>query len=75
VTADHQTKNAAYFAQGGGAIVVKEQDILAVPDLVKTLLDDEARLAEMGAAMRRIARPDAAAAIADGLLELARGRL
>jgi UDP-N-acetylglucosamine--N-acetylmuramyl-(pentapeptide) pyrophosphoryl-undecaprenol N-acetylglucosamine transferase len=74
VTADHQTKNAAYFAQGGGAVVVREQEILAVPDLVKTLLADEGRLAEMGAAMRRIARPEAAGAIADALLELARGR-
>jgi UDP-N-acetylglucosamine--N-acetylmuramyl-(pentapeptide) pyrophosphoryl-undecaprenol N-acetylglucosamine transferase len=73
VTADHQTKNAAYFAQGGGAIVVSERDILAVPDLVKSLLADESRRAQMGAAMRRLARPDAAGDIADALIALARG--
>jgi UDP-N-acetylglucosamine--N-acetylmuramyl-(pentapeptide) pyrophosphoryl-undecaprenol N-acetylglucosamine transferase len=73
VTADHQTKNAAYFAQGGGAVVVSERDILAVPDLVKSLLADETRLTQMGAAMRRLARPDAAGDIADALIALARG--
>jgi UDP-N-acetylglucosamine--N-acetylmuramyl-(pentapeptide) pyrophosphoryl-undecaprenol N-acetylglucosamine transferase len=72
VTADHQTKNAAYFARGGGAIVVREPELLAVPDLVKSLLADPARLAQMGAAMTRIARPEAAGDIADALLELAR---
>jgi UDP-N-acetylglucosamine--N-acetylmuramyl-(pentapeptide) pyrophosphoryl-undecaprenol N-acetylglucosamine transferase len=73
VTADHQTKNAAYFSADGGAVVVAERDILAVPDLVKSLLADESRLAQMGAAMRRLAKPDAAAQIADALVALARG--
>jgi UDP-N-acetylglucosamine:LPS N-acetylglucosamine transferase len=53
---------------------VSERDILAVPDLVTSLLADEARLAQMGAAMRRLARPDAAGAIADALVALARSR-
>ena len=72
-TADHQAKNAEYFARDGGGIVVKEADILAVPDLVRSLLGDRERLARMGEAMRRLARPDAAARIARELILLAQG--
>jgi len=48
-TGDHQTKNARYFEQGGGAIVVPEADIVRVPDLIRSLLEDAPRLAEMSA--------------------------
>jgi UDP-N-acetylglucosamine--N-acetylmuramyl-(pentapeptide) pyrophosphoryl-undecaprenol N-acetylglucosamine transferase len=68
VTADHQTKNARYFE--GGAIVVPELEIDRVPDLVRSLLDDPARLAELGAGMRRLAKPDAADVIAEELVAL-----
>jgi UDP-N-acetylglucosamine--N-acetylmuramyl-(pentapeptide) pyrophosphoryl-undecaprenol N-acetylglucosamine transferase len=71
-TADHQTKNARYFEQGGGALVVPEKD-LDLPSQVLELLDDRARLEEMGEAMRRLARPDAAEVIAEELIALARG--
>ncbi len=71
VTADHQTKNARYFEAGGGAIVVPEAELSRVPELVRSLLGDPARLAEMGAAMLRVARPDAADQIAEELLALA----
>jgi UDP-N-acetylglucosamine--N-acetylmuramyl-(pentapeptide) pyrophosphoryl-undecaprenol N-acetylglucosamine transferase len=69
VTADHQTKNARYFE--GGAVVVPEFEIGHVPELVRSLLDDPKRLAEMGQEMRRRARPDAAAEIAEELIGLA----
>ncbi len=71
VTADHQTKNARYFGAGGGAVVVPETELSRVPELVRSLLGDPERLAEMGAAMLRVARPDAAAEIAEELLALA----
>ena len=71
-TGDHQTQNARHFVQAGGAILVPELDLDDVPELVRTLLDDEPRLEEMGAAMRGAARPDAAAEIADELIALAR---
>jgi UDP-N-acetylglucosamine--N-acetylmuramyl-(pentapeptide) pyrophosphoryl-undecaprenol N-acetylglucosamine transferase len=71
VTADHQTKNARYFAAGGGAVVVPEAELARVPELVHSLLGDPARLAKMGAAMLRVARPDAADQIAEELLALA----
>jgi UDP-N-acetylglucosamine--N-acetylmuramyl-(pentapeptide) pyrophosphoryl-undecaprenol N-acetylglucosamine transferase len=71
-TGDHQTKNAQYFQRAGGAVVVQESELGTVPSLVRSLLDDPARLAAMGEAMRTVARPDAADEIAEALLELVR---
>jgi UDP-N-acetylglucosamine--N-acetylmuramyl-(pentapeptide) pyrophosphoryl-undecaprenol N-acetylglucosamine transferase len=73
-TADHQTKNAVHFERGGGAIVVPEGELGRVPELVRSLLDDPERLAEMGDAMRRLALPDAADVVAEELIALARSR-
>jgi UDP-N-acetylglucosamine--N-acetylmuramyl-(pentapeptide) pyrophosphoryl-undecaprenol N-acetylglucosamine transferase len=72
-TADHQTKNARYFQASGGAILVSETELGRVPDIVRSLLDDPRRREEMGAAMLRVARPDAADVIAEELIALARG--
>ena len=69
-TADHQTKNARYFEQRGAAIVVPETEIGRVPEIVRSLLDDPRRLADMSSAMRRLAKPDAAAEIAEELIAL-----
>ena len=69
VTADHQTKNARYFERG--AIVVPELELDRVPELVRSLLGDPARPAEMGVEMLRLAKPDAADAIAEELVALA----
>jgi UDP-N-acetylglucosamine--N-acetylmuramyl-(pentapeptide) pyrophosphoryl-undecaprenol N-acetylglucosamine transferase len=71
VTADHQTKNARYFEQGGGAIVVPEAEIGRAAEVVRSLLGDERRRVEMGAAMLRLARPQAAEEIAEELIRLA----
>jgi UDP-N-acetylglucosamine--N-acetylmuramyl-(pentapeptide) pyrophosphoryl-undecaprenol N-acetylglucosamine transferase len=70
-TADHQTKNAAYFERGGGAFVVREAD-LDLRRHVGELLDDPVRLERMGEAMSALAEPDAAETIAEELIELAR---
>jgi UDP-N-acetylglucosamine--N-acetylmuramyl-(pentapeptide) pyrophosphoryl-undecaprenol N-acetylglucosamine transferase len=72
----HQQDNARVLAAAGGA------EVLALPDLepaplsarLGALLGDGARLAAMGRAARALARPDAAAAIAGLLEELAGGR-
>lgn len=69
-TADHQTKNARYFERGGGAVVVAESDVGRAPEVVRSLLDDPRRLGDMAAAMRRLARPDAADEIAEELIAL-----
>ena len=70
-TADHQAKNALYFEQAGGAITVPETELGRVPDLARSLLGDADRLKEMGEAMKRVARPDAAEEIAEELIALA----
>jgi UDP-N-acetylglucosamine--N-acetylmuramyl-(pentapeptide) pyrophosphoryl-undecaprenol N-acetylglucosamine transferase len=70
-TADHQAKNAAYFERGGGAVVVRE-DELDLRRRVDALLADPERLATMGEAMAALARPDAADVVAEELIELAR---
>jgi UDP-N-acetylglucosamine--N-acetylmuramyl-(pentapeptide) pyrophosphoryl-undecaprenol N-acetylglucosamine transferase len=70
-TADHQTRNAEHFARGDGAILVPESELTRVPALVRSLLDDAARLERMRAAMQRLARPGAAEEIAEELISLA----
>jgi UDP-N-acetylglucosamine--N-acetylmuramyl-(pentapeptide) pyrophosphoryl-undecaprenol N-acetylglucosamine transferase len=74
-TADHQRRNAEYFAAAGGAIVVDDAEARArVPAVVDELLADPSRLVEMGDAMRAAAKPDAAERIADELVALAAAR-
>ena len=70
-TADHQTLNARYFERGGGVIVMPEHELARVPALVEELLADPGRLARMSAAMKALARVDAADVIADELVRLA----
>jgi UDP-N-acetylglucosamine--N-acetylmuramyl-(pentapeptide) pyrophosphoryl-undecaprenol N-acetylglucosamine transferase len=70
-TADHQTKNARFFERGGGAVVVPESEVSRAPELIRSLLDDPPRLAEMSEAMLRLARPRAADEIAEELVALA----
>ena len=72
-TGDHQTRNAHWFAERGGALVVPEEHLDSrVPGLVGELLAAPDRLREMRSAMLAAARPDAAAEIADELIALAR---
>lgn len=70
-TADHQTKNARFFAAAGGAVVVPEYDLGSVPELVRSLCADERRRGQMSEAMRSVARPNAADEIAEELVTLA----
>ncbi len=69
-TADHQAKNARYFEAGGGAVVVPEPE-LDLRRQVEELLADPVGLERMGAAMRGLARPDAADVVAEELMRLA----
>jgi UDP-N-acetylglucosamine--N-acetylmuramyl-(pentapeptide) pyrophosphoryl-undecaprenol N-acetylglucosamine transferase len=73
-TADHQAKNAAYFVDAGGAVLVREAELDRVPGLLRALLADDRRLSEMGEAMLRAARPDAADEIAEEVVSLATAR-
>jgi UDP-N-acetylglucosamine--N-acetylmuramyl-(pentapeptide) pyrophosphoryl-undecaprenol N-acetylglucosamine transferase len=69
-TSDHQHLNAVHFERGGGAVVVRQEEIERVPALVDELLADPERLRRMSDAMRSLARPDAAEEIADELVRL-----
>jgi UDP-N-acetylglucosamine--N-acetylmuramyl-(pentapeptide) pyrophosphoryl-undecaprenol N-acetylglucosamine transferase len=73
-TGQHQEKNARWFVDAGGAVVVPEAMAKEAPGIVEALLDDGDRLAAMAAAMRAVAKPDAAEEIADELVSLAAAR-
>jgi len=72
-TADHQARNAEFFAARGGAVVVP-QDELDLRRQAGELLDDPERLRQMGEAMASLARPDAADVVAEEVLALASAR-
>jgi UDP-N-acetylglucosamine--N-acetylmuramyl-(pentapeptide) pyrophosphoryl-undecaprenol N-acetylglucosamine transferase len=69
---DHQSKNAARFAQAGAAIVLNQQRVTGaqLAQLLGDLLADSGRRRAMSAAMRSLARPKAAAEIVDRLEKL-----
>ena len=70
---NHQRHNAQHFAHQGAAIVLREKDLpRQLAPLVASLWTDSARLARMAQAARALARPDAAAAVAQTLRELAK---
>jgi UDP-N-acetylglucosamine--N-acetylmuramyl-(pentapeptide) pyrophosphoryl-undecaprenol N-acetylglucosamine transferase len=72
-TADHQTANARWMAEGGAAVVVPDHELTPkrLRAEVDALLADPARLAAMGRASAALARPDAAQRIAAELLAAA----
>jgi UDP-N-acetylglucosamine--N-acetylmuramyl-(pentapeptide) pyrophosphoryl-undecaprenol N-acetylglucosamine transferase len=69
-TADHQTTNARWMADGGAAVVIPDSELTAdsLSRAIAELLADEDRLREMGVAARRLAKPDAAERIAREVL-------
>lgn len=70
-TADHQTANAEWMRDGGAATVIPDAELDAerLRAEVASVLDDSARLEQMAAAARGLAKPDAARRIADQVLE------
>jgi UDP-N-acetylglucosamine--N-acetylmuramyl-(pentapeptide) pyrophosphoryl-undecaprenol N-acetylglucosamine transferase len=73
---DEQALNARVLGDVGAAVVIAQSD--AAPSRLETeilaLLDDPERRARMAKAARSVARPDAAARLAEELLSLARQR-
>ncbi len=69
---DHQTKNAAAFADSGAALLIPQADASGerLAQEIDRLLADPARRQAMTAAMTALARPQAAAAITDALARL-----
>ncbi|TMM27117.1 MAG: undecaprenyldiphospho-muramoylpentapeptide beta-N-acetylglucosaminyltransferase [Actinobacteria bacterium] len=70
-TADHQTKNARHLEAAGGAVLVPEVELDRAAKVVEELLLDAPRRDDMRRAMLAVARPNAAAEIAEALVALA----
>lgn len=70
---DHQTANARWMAQAGAAVVLPDRELTpgTLRAAVDALVADDARRAAMAAASRALARPDAARAIAQEVLDAA----
>lgn len=66
----HQEGNARFLEEAGAAVVVPESEVARLGDTLAAVLEG-GRLAQMAEAARSIARPHAAHAIADAMLEAA----
>jgi UDP-N-acetylglucosamine--N-acetylmuramyl-(pentapeptide) pyrophosphoryl-undecaprenol N-acetylglucosamine transferase len=70
---DHQTGNARWMERAGAATVIRDAEL--TPERLRAAVDsialDPDRRAAMGEASRRLARPDAAMAIAAEVLAAA----
>jgi undecaprenyldiphospho-muramoylpentapeptide beta-N-acetylglucosaminyltransferase len=73
---DHQTDNARVMEQAGAAVLLPDAqaDGAHLDVVARELLLDPVRLASMSGAARALARPDAAARLADLVEEAARAR-
>jgi len=69
-TADHQTQNARWMQQGGAAVVIADRELTPehLRDTAAELLGAPERMAQMSAASRALAKPDAAERIAAEVL-------
>jgi len=69
---DHQYRNACYYADSGGAVVLVERELTAgkLAETLVGLAGNPGRLAEMAEAMRALGRPDAAERIVESCLEI-----
>ena len=66
VAEDHQTRNALSLSERGGAILLKDQQVvLGLGDALKSLLGDPETCAQMAHAIQQAARPDAASHVVD----------
>ena len=72
-TDDHQRKNAEVFAKSGAALAMEERAMTgeSLATAIAELVGNRARLGEMAAAAKKLARPDAAQRIADRVEALA----
>jgi UDP-N-acetylglucosamine--N-acetylmuramyl-(pentapeptide) pyrophosphoryl-undecaprenol N-acetylglucosamine transferase len=71
---NHQELNAQEMADKGGALMFRQADLTAetLVAALRPLLDEPLRRAEMGAAMKSLAKPGAAAAVIDWATQLSR---
>lgn len=71
-THDHQSKNAALVAERGAALMIAETDLAKIDlgEILIDLLTHPEKIQQASRAMKELARPDAAAAVADELEKL-----
>ena len=68
----YQKTNASYLVERGAAILLRDEDLpRKLYSEILSLVSDEAKLQEMRAELRKLARPDAARVIARQLFKLA----
>jgi UDP-N-acetylglucosamine--N-acetylmuramyl-(pentapeptide) pyrophosphoryl-undecaprenol N-acetylglucosamine transferase len=69
---DHQTTNARYLADAGAAVLVQQRDLTPekLAEILRSLSRE--RLLEMAEKARALGKPDAARAVADACVELAK---
>ena len=67
-------RTRASSSAAAGRSSSRRRSSAACADLARSLIGDPERLKEMGEAMKRVAKPDAAEEIAEGLIQLARLR-
>ena len=65
----NQRANARYMEEQGAAVVLENDDLGRLTDVVRDLLDDDAKRQRMAEAARKLARPEAADQIAAMLLD------
>jgi len=72
-TDDHQRKNAEVLGRAGAGLVIEERDLSGerLAGTIAKLVADPAQRRQMSEAARKLARPDAAARIADRVEQLA----
>ena len=75
-TDDHQRKNAEVLERAGAGLVIDERDLSGdrLADVIAKLVADPAQRRQMSEAARQLARPDAAARIADRVEQLGQGK-
>jgi UDP-N-acetylglucosamine--N-acetylmuramyl-(pentapeptide) pyrophosphoryl-undecaprenol N-acetylglucosamine transferase len=66
-----QAPNAEFLQAEGAAVMLRNSELDRLPATVLDLLSDDARLASMSAAARRLGRPEAARDLAHVLMEAA----
>jgi UDP-N-acetylglucosamine--N-acetylmuramyl-(pentapeptide) pyrophosphoryl-undecaprenol N-acetylglucosamine transferase len=73
---DHQTRNAEYLVERGAALLFPQGDRLVgqLREALSALAGDPARRLAMAEAARGLARPDAAARVANAVLDAAQNK-
>lgn len=68
---DHQTRNAEYLVEHGAAVLLPQDDALGarLAEVLRDLAANPGRRRAMAEAARALARPDAAARVADAVIE------